>query len=32
MPEPDLALLTMGRRDVPFDQDLLVPADCPAPA
>lgn len=24
-PEPDLALLTMGRRDVSFDQDLPVP-------
>jgi D-serine deaminase-like pyridoxal phosphate-dependent protein len=26
-PEPDLALLTMGRRDVSFDQDLPVPLD-----
>lgn len=25
MPEPGLALLTMGRRDVSFDQDLPVP-------
>jgi D-serine deaminase-like pyridoxal phosphate-dependent protein len=24
-PEPDLAVLTMGRRDVSFDQDLPVP-------
>ena len=24
-PEPDLALLTMGRRDVSFDQDMPVP-------
>ncbi|MDT5103269.1 MAG: hypothetical protein QOI25_782 [Mycobacterium sp.] len=24
-PEPDLALLTMGRRDVSFDADLPVP-------
>lgn len=24
-PEPDLALLTMGRRDISFDQDLPVP-------
>ena len=24
-PEPDLAILTMGRRDVSFDQDLPVP-------
>ncbi|HUO40179.1 MAG TPA: amino acid deaminase, partial [Mycobacterium sp.] len=24
-PEPDLALLAMGRRDVSFDQDLPVP-------
>ena len=26
-PEPDLALLTMGRRDVSFDQDMPVPLD-----
>jgi len=26
-PEPDLALLTMGRRDVSFDQDLPVPRE-----
>jgi D-serine deaminase-like pyridoxal phosphate-dependent protein len=25
LPEPDLAVLTMGRRDVSFDQDLPVP-------
>jgi D-serine deaminase-like pyridoxal phosphate-dependent protein len=24
-PEPELALLTMGRRDVSFDQDMPVP-------
>jgi D-serine deaminase-like pyridoxal phosphate-dependent protein len=29
-PEPDLALLTMGRRDVPFDQDLPAPRTLPA--
>jgi D-serine deaminase-like pyridoxal phosphate-dependent protein len=29
-PEPDLALLTMGRRDVSFDQDLPVPYGLPA--
>jgi D-serine deaminase-like pyridoxal phosphate-dependent protein len=28
-PEPDLALLTMGRRDVSFDQDLPVPLSLP---
>lgn len=28
-PEPDLALLTMGRRDVSFDQDLPVPRGLP---
>ena len=28
-PEPDLALLTMGRRDVSFDQDIPVPSDLP---
>ena len=26
-PEPDLAVLTMGRRDVSFDQDMPVPLD-----
>jgi D-serine deaminase-like pyridoxal phosphate-dependent protein len=26
-PEPDLALLTMGRRDVSFDQDMPLPLD-----
>jgi D-serine deaminase-like pyridoxal phosphate-dependent protein len=26
-PEPELAVLTMGRRDVSFDQDLPVPRD-----
>ena len=29
MPEPGLALLTMGRRDVAFDQDLPVPRGLP---
>lgn len=29
-PQPDLALLTMGRRDVSFDQDLPVPRTLPA--
>lgn len=29
-PEPDLALVTMGRRDVSFDQDLPVPYGLPA--
>ncbi|MCT7657949.1 alanine racemase [Mycobacterium deserti] len=29
-PEPELALLTMGRRDVSFDQDLPVPYGLPA--
>jgi D-serine deaminase-like pyridoxal phosphate-dependent protein len=29
-PEPDLALLTMGRRDVSFDQDLPIPCGLPA--
>jgi D-serine deaminase-like pyridoxal phosphate-dependent protein len=29
-PEPDLALLTMGRRDVSFDQDMPVPYGFPA--
>ena len=24
-PEPDLAIINFGRRDVPFDQDLPVP-------
>lgn len=28
-PEPHLAVLTMGRRDVAFDQDLPVPLDLP---
>ncbi len=28
-PEPDLALLTMGRRDVSFDQDMPVPLGLP---
>lgn len=28
-PEPDLALLTLGRRDVSFDQDLPVPRGVP---
>jgi len=28
-PEPDLALLTMGRRDVSFDQDMPVPLSLP---
>jgi D-serine deaminase-like pyridoxal phosphate-dependent protein len=28
-PERDLALLTMGRRDVSFDQDMPVPLDLP---
>ncbi|BBY45438.1 alanine racemase [Mycolicibacterium celeriflavum] len=28
-PQPDLALLTMGRRDVSFDQDLPVPRRLP---
>ncbi len=28
-PEPDLALLTLGRRDVSFDQDLPVPRTLP---
>ena len=28
-PEPDLALLTMGRRDVSFDQDMPVPLRLP---
>ncbi|BBX20002.1 amino acid deaminase [Mycolicibacterium duvalii] len=28
-PEPNLAVLTMGRRDVAFDQDLPVPLDLP---
>jgi D-serine deaminase-like pyridoxal phosphate-dependent protein len=27
LPEPDLALLTMGRRDISFDQDMPVPLD-----
>ena len=27
-PEPDLALLTMGRRDVSFDQGMPVPLGC----
>ena len=30
-PEPDLAVLTMGRRDVSFDQDLPVPYGLAAP-
>ncbi|MBI3212837.1 MAG: alanine racemase [Mycobacterium sp.] len=29
-PEPGLALLTMGRRDVSFDQDLPVPRELPS--
>ena len=29
IPEPGLALLTMGRRDVAFDQDLPVPRGFP---
>ena len=29
MPEPGLALLTMGRRDVAFDQDLPIPRGVP---
>ncbi|MCV7280804.1 alanine racemase [Mycolicibacterium flavescens] len=29
-PQPDLALLTMGRRDVSFDQDMPVPRALPA--
>lgn len=28
-PEPDLALLTLGRRDVSFDQDLPIPRRLP---
>ena len=28
-PEPDLAILTLGRRDVAFDQGLPVPLDLP---
>ncbi|MGE2731186.1 alanine racemase [Mycolicibacterium vaccae] len=28
-PEPGLAILTMGRRDVAFDQDLPLPLDLP---
>ena len=28
-PEPDLAVLTMGRRDVSFDQDMPVPLGLP---
>jgi D-serine deaminase-like pyridoxal phosphate-dependent protein len=28
-PEPDLAVLTMGRRDVSFDQDMPVPRGLP---
>ncbi|BBX00199.1 amino acid deaminase [Mycolicibacterium moriokaense] len=28
-PEPDLAIVTMGRRDVSFDQDLPVPQGLP---
>jgi D-serine deaminase-like pyridoxal phosphate-dependent protein len=31
-PEHDLALLTMGRRDVSFDQDLPIPYDLPGSA
>jgi D-serine deaminase-like pyridoxal phosphate-dependent protein len=31
-PEADLALLTMGRRDVPFDQDLPAPRTLPTGA
>jgi D-serine deaminase-like pyridoxal phosphate-dependent protein len=31
-PEPELALLTMGRRDVSFDQDLPVPYGLPESA
>jgi D-serine deaminase-like pyridoxal phosphate-dependent protein len=31
-PEPELAVLTMGRRDVSFDQDLPVPLSLPGSA
>lgn len=31
-PEPGLAIVTMGRRDVAFDQDMPVPLDLPGSA